>query len=278
MRTFVELFAGAASVSLRLFGGRPPLPYMGSKWRYAQAIIDAAGIEKPDRVVLCEPGPWGWVWLAVAEGQQRRVADLISVFASRDPLQLYHQLLVAPATLTMGDASMVAARYLLLQRLTFRGKPVTLDSECRWRSHGFNRTSGYGLPATQRFGEVKPQLPRLAQRVAQMPALPELGVYVGSAIDLPTPADASDHTVYIDPPYQGTTDYGPHTCSRDEVLEIAERWHRAGAHVIVSEREPIRDDWHSAEITRQRAQKKSSWQTAEWLTSNRPLRVPVGRT
>ena len=85
--------------------------------------------------------------------------------------------------------------------------------------------------------------------------------------------------VYIDPPYVGTTGYG-HCLGRAEVNALARRWHEAGAHVAVSEAEPIAeliaDGWHAHELTRERVGQKRTFskQQREVLTMSR---VPAGQ-
>ena len=54
--TWVEPFAGAAAVALRLVGGKhllPPVAWMGGKRRYARAIADAKAISRnADRIAF----------------------------------------------------------------------------------------------------------------------------------------------------------------------------------------------------------------------------------
>jgi len=84
--------------------------------------------------------------------------------------------------------------------------------------------------------------------------------------------------VYMDVPYQGTTGYA-HDFDRAPVLEVAQRWHRAGATVCISECVSLRremeeatgDRWFDVEITGERVgQRRTFGGTEEWLTLNRP--------
>lgn len=74
---------------------------------------------------------------------------------------------------------------------------------------------------------------------------------------------------YLDPPYVGATGYG-WDLPRGEVLELARRWHDAGAVVAVSEAEPLElEGWHHVELTREGGK-------PEWLTlSSAPARFPA---
>ena len=75
----------------------------------------------------------------------------------------------------------------------------------------------------------------------------------------------------MDPPYAGTTGYKA-SFSRDQVCETAERWATAGAHVYISEAEPIAAlGWHHVEITSERkGQARTFGATPEWLTCSHP--------
>jgi hypothetical protein len=87
--------------------------------------------------------------------------------------------------------------------------------------------------------------------------------------------------VYIDPPYVGTTGYG-HDLGRPEVIALARRWREAGAHVAVSEAEPIAeliaDGWHAHELSRERVGQKRTFskQQREVLTISRAPRGQLG--
>ena len=53
MTAFVELFAGSAAVSFRLFGDcAPPSGYLGGKQKYARAVLHALDIHRDDVEVV----------------------------------------------------------------------------------------------------------------------------------------------------------------------------------------------------------------------------------
>lgn len=132
--TWVEPFAGAAAVALRLVGGRdlvPPVAWMGGKRRYARAIADAMGVPegRPSRVVLGDAGPWGWVWpLLINEAD--KVAAVLRSWQGEHPRDLWKRLAsVEP----MANVYERAAQWLWLQARSASGVPIWWDG---WRLTG----------------------------------------------------------------------------------------------------------------------------------------------
>ena len=117
--------------------------------------------------------------------------------------------------------------------------------------------------------------PCIARRLASLPTLPATLTDDARTVDPPQLPDGS--WVYIDPPYQGTTGYG-HALGRAEVVALARRWREAGAHVAVSEAEPISDlvddGWSVVDLTRERVGQKRTFskQQREVLTMSRTPR------
>jgi hypothetical protein len=119
-----------------------------------------------------------------------------------------------------------------------------------------------------------------AEIVARLDDLPELPATVlAEAVEPPRLPEGS--WVYIDPPYQGTTGYA-HDLPREEVVRLARLWREAGAHVCISEAEPIPDlvaeGWHVVEITGDRKGQKRTFskQKREFLTMSREPRGQLG--
>lgn len=158
-----------------------------------------------------------------------------------------------------------AIAHLFLQRLSFSGKAVGVTNG-RWVSPGFNRTSAYGVAATSRFGEVKPQIPGLI-RVLDALNLKEVEAEVRQEAARFTPISGPT-LVYIDPPYAGTTAYPDGTLTRDEVLQLARAWAAVGASVMISESEPLPlPGWKSARIrTGKNMTAPFKNKNEEWLT------------
>ena len=271
-----ELCCGSAALTLHLHGARPPMPYMGSKERYAAAIAETFGLERPQRTLLVDTGMWADAWsLLCRDGARSRVVEAcVALVADCDPRELWQRLRVSPPPACPVER---VAAWVVLQRLAFSGKPVVERADgSGWSDPGFQETAGYGRPGTPRFGEVLPQLPALPSRLAALPVMPHAWVVRSCATDVPVPEDAAEWVLYLDPPYAGTTGYADSDLTREDVLALARSWADAGAHVIVSEAEPLPlAGWHTVEITGQRTGKRSSWQLREWLTSNRP---PVQRS
>jgi hypothetical protein len=116
------------------------------------------------------------------------------------------------------------------------------------------------------------RLPRDCDTLAPLPAT----IICGRAEDVPTPPDCSRVLCHIDPPYLNTTGYA-HGFDRAAVVAVARRWADAGAHVVISEAEPIpeliEDGWHFVDIADARIGQRRTFskQQREVLTSNRPL-------
>jgi len=263
-RKLVELCCGSAALTLHLHGSEPLMPFMGGKGRYAKAIAEMFGLERPSSVLLVDVGPWADAWAVLFSSHRVHVISMLDAMVQEEPRELWDRLRKEPPPV---DPVRRCAVFLVLQRLAFRGKAVQPRAD-GWNDPGISETSAYGRVGTGRFGEVKPQLPQLPGLVVMLPE-PDRCVVTGSATVIRPTDDALNWDVYLDPPYLGTTGYGPGDMTRDEVLELAQRWDSAGARVIVSEAEPLDlPGWHHTEITNQRVGKKSSWQRREWITSN----------
>ena len=121
--------------------------------------------------------------------------------------------------------------------------------------------------------------PGIATRLDSLPVLDATLTDDARTVDPPQLPAGS--WVYIDPPYVGTTGYG-HALGRDEVVALARRWREAGAHVAVSEAEPIAelvaDGWHAHELSRERVGQKRTFskQQREVLTISRAPRGQLG--
>jgi len=239
---YVEPCCGSASIALALLGARRPLlPYQGSKWRFRKALrsrFEALGFAgPPGDVFLADAGPWGVVAPTVFTPAPRRaVLERLEALAARDPREVYDELHKATVPEEPVDYS---AEFLFLQRLAYSGKAVG-DPGGRWASPGFNSSSAYGLPGTERFGRVNPMIPSLIRvlRSYEQLAAPSLGGGRQAARP-PTGAVAGPTLVYLDPPYAGSTGYPGGALSREQVVALARGWHEAGATVVVSEAEAL---------------------------------------
>lgn len=234
---------------------RSLMPYQGSKWRFRHALRqhlrDYGARGFPRRIVLSDGGPWGIASGAVISPESRAsIIDRLELLARLEPRAVYDALHGSPAP---EDPSEFTAQFLFLQRLSYSGKAVgTRDG--RWSSPGFNCSSAYGLPATERFGQVNPMIPSLIRTLRSYNNLriPER-LNGGRALASPPQESCIEPTfVYIDPPYSSSTDYPDAHMSRDELVQLSQAWRTAGAHVLVSEAEPIvelvKDGWQVKQL------------------------------
>jgi site-specific DNA-adenine methylase len=239
----VETCCGSAALSLHLLGARRPLlPYQGGKWRFRHSLktlLSSLAFEGcPTEITLFDPGPWGTVMGVILDPPRRcRVIDQLTILTRLDARSVYDDL---HGKGVPEDEITFTTEYLFLQRLSFSGKAVGIR-DGNWSSPGFNTSSAYGLPGTERFGPVKPMIPSLIR------VLTGYGTSLGADVEIRSnrsgaggPDAINERTlVYIDPPYRGTTAYPNGTLSRDDVVALALKWRDAGAAVMVSEAEAL---------------------------------------
>lgn len=160
-RLFIELFAGTASTSLRLLGGRrleALYGYMGSKARYATPILNAMGLrpqQGADAVMLVDAGPpgWMWQWILIPEIRER-VSAILRSWESPDPdhaaeqaVALWHRL---AANSPPDDLAEGIATWAWLQARSANSCPVWWDDEkASWRM-GDKPRSGLQKDVVQR--------------------------------------------------------------------------------------------------------------------------------
>ena len=261
----VELCAGTAALSLRLHeeGARPPVSRMGAKTGYADIILERMGLvpgQTADAYLWCEPDPGvRLLLLAYTDATlARAAADVIRGWAKEDPRALWERL-TAEGPVRAPEPREVA-RWAIVTGNSVQKRPG-VDPD--W----FTRPTGEGQKSAGAYAADLDDLPELPATVlveaVEPPRLPE-----GS-------------WVYIDPPYQGTTGYA-HDLPREEVVRLARLWREAGAHVCISEAEPIPDlvdeGWHVVEITGDRKGQKRTFskQKREFLTMSREPRGQLG--
>jgi len=273
--TLVEPCCGSAALTLHLLGAqRPVVPYQGTKWRFRYelaSLITGLGFGgRPERIVLCDVGPWGRVAPVVLDRLARAQVILhLRCMSEDDPRAVWNSLNGAAVPVSDGR---YAAEYLFLQRLAFSGKAVA-ERNGRWWSPGFNASSAYGLPRTSRFGAVSPMVPGLI-RVLESYDTTLADVAVSTSPEF----CGSRVLVYLDPPYRGSTRYPCGDLPRHEVVAMARTCAEAGWTVLVSEAEPIgelvADGWSVERINAGRADtspfrgKNPEWVT-HWQSSGR---------
>ena len=240
----VEPCCGSAAVTFRALGARKPVcAYQGGKGRLSRVIVemlDEAGFHgAPSEVVLRDAGPWGIAAASLVNPSTRaKVYQRLEALAQENPAQVYQQLHRCACPI---DHAYYTAEFLFLQRLSHSGKAVS-GRGGRWYSPGFNRTSAYGTPGTERFGEVRPQIQGLLDRIREMDSMASPPADFGHGLPWPeVPRVEIPTAVYLDPPYLGVTVYPDGKLSRLEVVGLAHTWAVAGAWVGVSEAEPVQE-------------------------------------
>jgi len=241
--SYVEPCCGSAAVALALLGARRPLlPYQGSKWRFRKSLlarfVQLGFFGRPAHLALHDVGPWGVVAPTVVDPAGRAaVLDQLRLLERLDPRAVYDALhqQVVPV-----DRATFSAQFLFLQRLAYSGKAVG-DGDGRWASPGFNTSSAYGLPGTDRFGKVNPMIPSLIKVLEGYDTLGPGPTVEGArqAAVAPSQPVTQPTLVYLDPPYASSTGYPGGSLGREEVVQLASAWCAAGATVVVSESEAL---------------------------------------
>lgn len=246
--TFVELYAGLAAVTLRLFGAEPPVSRIGAKTGYAGAIVDALGLRSlvpGDRVVLVESDPAvAAVLRALLDSRGRdAAATYVERCAPLDPRSAWE---AARAGSSPGE--------WLLWAAGARGGVGGFKGRHRLR------------PSVDGF---IPSRYSLAERLRSFPTPPcHVEVVCGFAQDL---APIPGSVVYLDPPYAGRQGYqGPKPAVEVHPAVLAERWAAAGCRVGLSESRPVQlpSARHLDLSASRRGQRRRSMtrDTREWLT------------
>jgi len=280
--TWVDLCAGAGAVACRLVGGPgidPPVTYQGGKRKYASAILAALGLrpgQGADRVVLCDPGTWGRAWGPMLNPSETRTAIQTMREWAADGLEgraLFESIVAEGQD---EDAGRWLAQFLALQDCVVGGTPVVAlpGVGARWRTHGYAALSPAAIAKGFKQRLNPSALARRLSRVASVSWPASTLVLRHSAAEVDPAAIGVDGRtfVYIDPPYAGTTGYGP-TLTRAEVVDIARRFDAAGAVVAVSEGEPVDElGWPVVDLTAAHSGQPRTFtkSRSEYLTMNRP--------
>lgn len=252
MRTLVELCAGSAALSMWCLGRRrPPIPYMGSKAAWAEDLAHWLRCDRPDRVVLVEPGIWGYWWTWAK--RPGALADTREAVLSTADWTWDRLLAEGPDGGPLGWA-----RWLRISALEFKKLPVTWDGQS-WRCKRQEPRQSYGVYAT-RYS---------ATRVAaalDLPSLDHVEVVIGDAREAAVIPGAA---VLLDPPYVGTErTYVDSAFPRPDVVAVAQRWAAEGCRIAVTEAAPVEiPGWRSRPLRRWR------W-TQQYVTVYPPDALP----
>lgn len=267
---WIEPCAGAAAAALYLVDRlQPPVAWRGGKRRYAVAVSDVFGVHPGDleHIELWDPGSWGWVWPVLLDPDQREeVLDLLCIAWEHadDAESLWRDVAEEPPNQGLSRV----ARWLILQAGNFHGREVH-ERDGRWVTHGYARPSEGALSRSGSCWSIERLVHRLhALQRWTVPTTVRHRALLGEHAAELGPGDL----VYLDPVYQGTSGYA-HDLERGELLLFAAQARAHGAHVVISEAEPLDlPGWHHVDITNEGRKGAGP----EWLTCSRPpVRLPA---
>jgi len=277
----IELCAGSAAVACAWMKTEcaPPLYWQGSKRSYARQLLPLLGLAPgagcSERVVLCEPGPWGEAWTHWRTGAGlRHTITALRGWIGQDPRTLWLTLRDRPVPADPGER---VAVWTVLQWWSYGSKPVRAEGG-RWVTAGMDTAKAYraearkkalatGNKSAESWAQKSQLLDMVVRALSLLPPLSGLTVLQARAQDV-TPVPGA--LVLIDPPYKGTTCQYGHEFPRAEVLLVARRWHDAGCRVVLCEQEPLPlHGWHSRQLGRAASGGRTfSAQQQEWITMN----------
>lgn len=251
-RTWISLCCGlAATESLAMTGRFVPIARMGGKRAVAAHVLEIIGPDHPRSFLLVDADSaivafWG----AATNGQLPAVAEVIRG-AGLDGEELWRAWSTEPPPL---DPVKRLAQWAVLQKGNFSGKPVS------W-TEGWQGIAGFASvhAAAAALG--------FTERIRASHLASGLGTFgpaLGAALQLDLAVDCPEiragDLVMIDPPYRGTTGYGP-KLGRERVVELAEHAHDAGADVLVHEAEPVLTGgpWRHVELERRHGRGQRTW-------------------
>jgi hypothetical protein len=260
--------------------------YQGGKTRIASAIVDhllpidgnlydlccgcgAISIEAVnkgvpvDRIVMVDVGPWGMFWKAIGDGSfdvARFEEQVAAVPADPPAIPGYMKALFSRPC--GNDAPYV---FPLLQAATFGGAQVWIENGM-WGKGGGWRSFWSPTATSNRRSVVNPMMPMpvtLLKRVKEL-AVGMRGVRVIHGDVRKLTLNGAKDTIYIDPPYTGTTGY----YDSFDAISLARSFRRA----FVSEGFPVTDgDYFKIESNRKKGGMNGKRQRAheEWLNEIR---------
>lgn len=205
-----------------------PVTYQGGKQRLAKQIVDtinpspkqafadlccgsgAISIElvnrgfSPDQLTMLDAGPWGLFWQQVGAGQ----FDLLTLATYCERLSDIETIQSQLQEMSRQPASLdTTVVFLCLQAGAFGGKAIWAENDT-WQNCSF-RNLWKPTATSNRRSVVNPMMPMpntLLERVEQI--CERLRGIHGQHANV-TDFVKGMETRYIDPPYKGTTGYGP---------------------------------------------------------------------
>ncbi|RJR10260.1 DNA adenine methylase [Candidatus Parcubacteria bacterium] len=209
---------------------KAPTAYQGGKARLAETIVKhlieaatqtthfydlccgsgAITIElltqgiSPNKITVCDAGPWGLFWKEVGSGKfdLTLFKEMLKELPSLSEIQSYMKQLAKRPSDTATTQT-----FLLLQAASFGSKPIWIENN-QWKNCSF-RSYWQPTPTSNRKSPVNPMMPlpnTLLKRV-ELLCNAARGI-TGLHTDIINVGPPKDSIVYIDPPYKGTTPYG----------------------------------------------------------------------
>lgn len=207
--TFVELYAGLAAVTLRLFDEVPPVSRIGAKTGYAEAIIQAMQIPHPDHVILVD--------------SDHAVCNVLEVLFDNGARGLVANYIE--------ERLAVPARELWITARA-RKLSMTVEGAACWLL--FTAGARGGIGGFKGAHKLRPNVDgfiparaSLVRRLRDWRPRGQFEVRCGIAEDQPVIPGA---WVYLDPPYENRQGYG--ALSTVSPLAVALRWRQNGAHRV----------------------------------------------
>lgn len=303
----IELFAGSAALTRHVVGAPSRLvSWLGGKLRVADTLartLDLSSRAELGGVLLCDAGPWGWVWPVLLDADSRaQVVQVLRRWATTCPAcegagrvqggacricarskagpvggpdasDLWAWLASQPPPAPLAE---VVAAWVVLQSGSARGRPVDIEGGA-WQTAGYAHLT----PSARDKGFTsRLHLPRISDRVARLEegAWPSVACVHGSALDaLPLALALGRRArVLLDPPYHrdGDTDrdrtgYGADLPLTD-TLQMAAQLDDVGALVTICEGGPLARDlgpgWYSYDYSSHFSGRVVG---REWVTCNR---------
>ncbi len=296
---WLSLAAGLDAVSCRAMTGEfPPVTRMGGKRGVADHVLQLLGVWPQVWLMVDADPAIVEFWQAAFGGWLPAVAEIIRA-APCDGEELWKFWKDEPVPRHPLER---VARWIVLQKGNFNLKPLSWGE--KWEG-----VAGFSTESRSKHGNWATAVSVDKEKIASgaeafwtglagYASLSDLAVEKGFTgrftkdgttkkldgftaghgsamlLDLATssPVFRAEDLVTIDPPYRGTTGYGP-DLTRERVVEIALEAHECGCRVLVHEVEPVitGSPWLAVELERRVGKNQRTWskQRAEWATLNR---------
>ncbi len=193
----------------------------------------------PEQITMLDLSSWGAFWSAIGSGTFRvEVFDRYLMDFPQDKALVRAHAAELANTSSADDEPEL---YPILQACAFGGKQIWWDGN-RWRNAFFRKywqptpTSKRRSPANTMQPQAEELLRRVHLLVDRMAGVEGLRMEITDFLERSIPVNA---VIYIDPPYDGTTDYGFRFDIQHFVEELRQR---TDSRIFVSEAKPLGPD------------------------------------